>query len=592
MICRCSPLRRWSVALAVVMFLSGGLTPVALAERPSAPRLLPQTTLAVVSVTDVPDLVERFRNTATGKMLRDPQLKPLVDQLYGSLLEATDQLKDRIGLSLSELLAIPQGEITVALVAVEEREPAILALIDVGDQLPNAQKLLKRGTDELERSNAAKSEQTVSGTKMVIYDGVGPRRRKIAYFEKDGTFVLSSDVDVLKQVLTVWNGGEGEVLAGNPRFAAVMQRCRDSAAQHPQVALYADPIGIVHAVGQRNTGAQVALAILPVLGVDGLKAVGGTLFLDTAQFDSVAHAHVLLDSPRAGVLKMIALEPGDVTPERWVPPDVAAYITVNWDVQKTFDTLSTVFDSFRGEGALAKALERRILGPTGIDFEKEVIRSLAGRITMVTWIERPVTMQSQRMMLGLKVKDAAAVEGALEKIFKLKELPLVRETFAGKQYYQVRIPQLEELPAERRPPLPCFGVLDDTLLVANGPSLYRQAVTTWTDGSRSLADELDFKLIASKIRRRSGGNKPAMIVFERPEEGMRFLYELATSERTRQQLREQSENNRFFKTLDTALKDNPLPPFEVLLQYLAPTGAMVVDDETGIHYTAFGMRRQ
>jgi len=34
-----------------------------------------------------------------------------------------------------------------------------------------------------------------------------------------------------------------------------------------------------------------------------------------------------------------------------------------------------------------------------------------------------------------------------------------------------------------------------------------------------------------------------------------------------------------------------LPPFAVTRQYLAPGGAMVVD-ETGIHYTAFSLRRK
>ena len=41
-----------------------------------------------------------------------------------------------------------------------------------------------------------------------------------------------------------------------------------------------------------------------------------------------------------------------------------------------------------------------------------------------------------------------------------------------------------------------------------------------------------------------------------------------------------------------ALAENPLPPFEVLRQYLSPGGGMVVDDETGIHYMAFDLRRE
>ena len=44
--------------------------------------------------------------------------------------------------------------------------------------------------------------------------------------------------------------------------------------------------------------------------------------------------------------------------------------------------------------------------------------------------------------------------------------------------------------------------------------------------------------------------------------------------------------------LDQALRDNPLPPFEVIAEYMAPGGGMLVSDPTGIHYMTFGLKRQ
>ena len=72
----------------------------------------------------------------------------------------------------------------------------------------------------------------------------------------------------------------------------------------------------------------------------------------------------------------------------------------------------------------------------------------------------------------------------------------------------------------------------------------------------------------------------------------RWLYELAAPKQTRETLGQQAENSRLFKALDTALKENPLPPFAVLRRYLAPGGAVVVDDQTGLHYMAFTLRRE
>jgi hypothetical protein len=211
---------------------------------------------------------------------------------------------------------------------------------------------------------------------------------------------------------------------------------------------------------------------------------------------------------------------------------------------------------------------------------------------MVTWIEQPVTVQSQAQMLAFKLKDPELGNKAVEKLVAKYPDRFVKKPYGGKHYDQVQIPMPPNAPPDQPMPTPCFGVVDDYLMAANRTSLLEKAIATLADGSKSLADELDFKLVASKIERLSRGSKPAMISFNRPEESMRFLYDLVSAESTRQGLRRNAENSRFFKSIDTALTQNPLPPFAVLQRYLAPAGAMVVDDATGIHYTAFTLRRK
>ncbi|MEO1971580.1 MAG: hypothetical protein ABGX07_08495, partial [Pirellulaceae bacterium] len=75
-------------------------------------------------------------------------------------------------------------------------------------------------------------------------------------------------------------------------------------------------------------------------------------------------------------------------------------------------------------------------------------------------------------------------------------------------------------------------------------------------------------------------------------EQLRVFYELATANSTRNQLSLAAENNPFFGRLDSALNDNPLPPFSQLAKYLAPSGGIVTNEATGIHYIAFGMKRE
>ena len=82
-----------------------------------------------------------------------------------------------------------------------------------------------------------------------------------------------------------------------------------------------------------------------------------------------------------------------------------------------------------------------------------------------------------------------------------------------------------------------------------------------------------------------------MISFSRPEEGMKYGYDLLHSKDVREQINRMSEDNPFFTALDKSLSENRFPPFEVIAQYMAPTGSVVTNEESGFHYVGFGLRR-
>ncbi len=585
---------RLGVMILAVGIVLGGSVPGAWAERPPSPKLLPASTVALLAIPSVPELGERFMGTAMGRLSQDPQLQPLLKHLYGSAVDAVATVQDQLGLSLPELLAIPQGEVTVALVASDDAPPAVVFMLDVGDQRSNARKLLDRAIELLDRSGASKAEQTVADTKLLLYERLGDGGQgRLVILERDDTVVVGSDLRVIKQILEAWNGGKEKTLADNPDFVTIMRRCRGSKDQPPQFAFFLDPIGLMRGIGRNDVGVQVGLAALPLLGIDGLKAVGAAMTLDVDRFDSIFHAHVLLDTPRTGILKAIALKSGESTPEPWVPADVANYMTVHWDAKTTFEEFTKLYDVFRYEGALSESLRRRFVEPTGIDLEKQLLPALEGRVTLFTQLRRPATPQSLALLLALKLKDTEVFDEALQKVVKLSAGGLAKQSWAGESYYKVQPPdweRLEQLPPGQRPPIPCLGILDDYLILALRETIYRDAISALLERSERLADAPDFKLIMDEVGRQSGGATPAMLQFDRPEESMRWLYDVATAELAKEGFRRRAENDRFLQTLDTALKQNPLPPFTVLQQYLAPGGAMIVDDATGWHYTDFTLK--
>jgi hypothetical protein len=575
---------------AVVTCLLGLLVATSVwAGRPAASKLLPDDTLLYVRITDVPELNERFRDTAMGRITGDPQVKPLVSQLYGSALDAYQRIEERVGLPLDKLLSIPQGEVCFAIVAPESGRPHMALFVDVGDRALDARQLVERIEGEILSQGGGRDEERFGDTQLVM---LKTRRGEITHFEKDETIVVTSDSVLAKQLLGVWTGDkEVKTLADNRRFSTIMSRCRGDREDPPQIVFYVDPIELVSRARRGDLSTQAGLALMSGLGLDGLQAVGGSITMLTGEFESVMDAHVLLETPREGVLKMVALDSGDTTPEPWVPTDAASYMTLHWDVAKTYTELTRLYDVFRGDDAWENQVARQIGDQLEVDLQTDVVDALDGRATHVTWMVKPPRMNSQATLVGLKLTDAAATQRVLDRIVDKFPDRFEAESFGGVTLQLIRTRQRNQNINEQtmRIPDPCFAFVGDYLLFSDSSKLLKQAIVSKNDNS-SLGNELDFKLIASKISRQLGQKKPGMISFNRPEEAFRNLYEMANSPDIRSRLRDNA-NNPVFRALNQALEDNPLPPFAVLAQYLAPGGAMITNDASGIHYTAFTLRR-
>jgi hypothetical protein len=578
----------WAYLLALASL--GALQP-AKAEQPTAARRFPRETLGLIWIDDTRQLVERFQQTAVGQMARDAHMQPLVSQVFKAVEQAAQSTQDRLGLSLSELLTIPQGQLAVGLVNVPGMPPALLAMVQTADDQRNVQRLLDRAGDTLVEQGATQELQRHGGVEVTIYTLAGGRQRQVVFCRKEGMLLLATRIEPVEQLLAGFSGGS-DSLAENPNFAAIQTSVTGAKGEEPQIRWYLDPTATIGAFGQGDAGTQIGLALLPALGLDGLLGIGGSMTLAAEQFDMISRVHVLLDNPRAGVIEMIALGQGEVVPESWVPAQVSNYTTLHWDAGKTYDRLQVLIDSFQGEGAFKAQVQRRLLAQSMVDIEREILPALAGRFSYVTLIEEPITPTSNAQLLGIKLKDPKRFAAVYDQIAEEYRDLSTPKTLGGKKYIQFAPPSLSDEPdaASSRSPHPCFCILGDYLLIGR-ESVLQKAIMTESEPGKSLAADLEFKLIASKAQRQAGGSRPSYLNFNRPDENFRMMYGLATSDATRQGLERRAENNPFFQNLNQAIRTNPLPPFAVIKQYLAPGGALLIDDETGFHYTSFTLRR-
>ncbi len=315
----------------------------------------------------------------------------------------------------------------------------------------------------------------------------------------------------------------------------------------------------------------------------------------SGEFDQVQHMHVLLDNPRIGVIDAIGLASGEMTPEAWVPADCISYSTIHWDLRHTINVSTRLFNGLMGEGALERQIQEKIGDNVGADVLNEIVPQLSGRATHVQWIERPVRINSPCFLAGLQLKDPKAAKPVLDKIISKHSATMEKQRYGSLEYWSIKTPpprQKSKSGVEMRVPLPCIGIINDYVVFTDSMKAFQEAVNANTNPENSLSTSLDFKIVANKVSRQPGGDAPGALTFERPEEGLRFWYEMANAENTRKRLADQANRNQFFNSVQQALKDHPLPPFEVISEYMAPGGGMLVSDPTGIHYMTFGLKRK
>ncbi|PHS14012.1 MAG: hypothetical protein COA78_06430 [Blastopirellula sp.] len=578
-------------------------SPAIAAERPSASRLLPDTTLAYVRVSNTQEFGEKFSETSMGKLLKDPEMAPFLTGVWSAITESVENIEQQVGISLNELLSIPNGELAFAVVPQEDDSLALVIFCDLGDRPQTAEKALEILKGFAIENGAAIERSTYKGTKITLIEG---QNGLLAHVIKDNTLILSNKLAALEDILEYWDTPRESSLYDNDKFTTIISSSRGTKDEPAQFTWYVDPIELIRKASRNTPGSSFFLAFLPVLGVDGIQAVGGSMIMATEDFDSVSHLHVMLERPRSGVIEMIAPKNTNPTPNDWVPADVTTYMTVDWDVDKTYNALEKLYDSITGEGKLAENIDNRINQRLMIDFKKEIIDNLDGRITLVQWYEPPARLNSQATMLGIQLKDSTAFQRTIDSILDatpgLKD-NLEKKSFATFSYYQTILqdrPLPDDADEDRRQrtqraramrPQPCFGIVGDFLFVTDRPGLMEHVMKTKRNVTDRLADDLSFKLMLSKLQHQAGERSIGMLTFSKPEQALRMWYDMAQAESTTQLLDSQAENNQFFGALSKTMKDNPLPPFSVVSKYMAPSGSIMINDETGIHFMGFSLKR-
>jgi hypothetical protein len=581
-------LAAWLVA-AWFVATSGGSARAA-DEAILSERRLPKNVLAFVSLRNCNDFKAQWSKTMFGQLERDESLADFRADVEKQLAESSKQIEDQIGLTLSDLVSIPHGEIAAAAIAGQGAKISVVLFMDYGDREEAVQKLLTKAAEAFENNGMKRSEEEIDDTNVVIYRKTSDEGdQKLAeggsYFLKDSLLVMGSDLSVLKTVLSRWDGKHERVLADNDVYRYIVEKCRDENSDAlPQLTWFIDPVALFQAgaASQPQVAAQMALVMgmLPTLGVDKFRGVGGTFDMAHGDYDMVSRTLLYLDRPAKGVVNLLQFDTSPQAPPKWLSADWTGYTAVNWNVAKAYSAVEGLVDMFQGPGTLAQMIQNLADNENtgGIHLKKDVIDQLTGRFQIAEDDTAPKPSAGGSFLVAAELKNVAAFRATLAKATRIPGLKFSERDFQGETVYEIAGwgGAADDEGGEGSAVQIGIAVVQNHLMVASDVRLLERVLRGVGD-RETLADSAEFKRIARKYPAQT-----ASIAFSRHDSQFKRIYEALKA----------GQAGPFLPELLQSLDFSKLPEIDSLKKYMPASGGFMERDERGLKFTNFSLRTE
>lgn len=592
----------------------------AIPERPNTEALLPETTVAVVQIPNFRDAWEKSKKSQGGQFWQDEEIAPLVSGLWQEAELAYEDVKADVGLELSDFTSLPDGEMTFAVIGPRRKNPEFLLMLELSEDDGALDRVLDRGRELIKQEGSELEESTSDdGFDIESFNLEGGRR--VYFFRRDGFVIGCTSEDELNDLIDRWMGREVKKtrpLSANRKYVTIMNRCNGTDDLQAEFKFFVDPIALAKSSFRGNAGAQFAINLLPLLGLDNLSGVGGAYYLDEEDYDIVAHIHVLIANPRTGIFALLAFKPTDYEPDSFIPNDVVNHGMISIDAQEAYAELTKIVDSFNEDGFFEKAVQSNINDEIGIELKEDLIDAMDGRITFAQWIEKPVVAQSAVVAFAFKLKEPEKFESFMQKLLVKAEEDFSPATdeegnevggeelpFVGRDYLGVTVYGEPRSTIERRKERfnrrgggmtikfesPSMAIIGDSFVISvNSYKLLEKMIETHQGENPSLRDDEDYIRLVDESRKLLKNELPIGNFYSNPEGFVEWMMDLVKSENMQQVMGKAAESSKYAAGFKKRLDENPLPEMGRLRKYFAKSGGFVTDDDTGLHLLQFTMK--
>jgi hypothetical protein len=492
MILKMNPVFRAALVLTGLLLCS---TPLS-AAVPPAEKLLPPDTLAVVSAPDWAKLREVYKKSPQSQFWDDAAMKPFRAKFAAKWSEEfVKPLERDLGVKLDDYEALLQGQVTFAVTQEgwqgkkDDGVPAFVFLLDAKDKSA----LLKKNLADLRKKWSADGKQIKTEKIRDVEFSIVPlttndmpktlrqffpqhqdveelgkegekkeaKRDELVIGQSDSLLIVGSTVKVVEKIMArAAAGGSAATLADQPDFESVRAGMFRDAPLFGwlNAKSFVDVLSKVMADSE-NPDAPSPLPIPPAskiiaaAGLNGLRTVAFN-FRDTGEGRAV---ELLLNAPessRAGLLKLLAMEPKESSVPAFVPADAVKFSRWRLDGQKMIATLEKMVTDVFPDGLntwnfiLSNANEAMRQDEPDYDIRKSIFGNLGDDLIYYEKAPRGKTIAEvdaapSLFLLGSPnaEKLAASLKGLLVILSPSGANPKSRE-FLGRKIYSFKPPTM------------------------------------------------------------------------------------------------------------------------------------------------------
>jgi hypothetical protein len=575
------------LALAAWLGLAGMSALSAPCRAADPEKTLPSTTVFFAKAKNVSQLRDAFWKTAYGQLLADPAMKDFEAEVLEKLDEASKVLKDKVGVTLKELVTLPEGTVSFAVVSKAEGKIPVAVLIQA-DAGKNAEKMSEVMAKAMKiAKEEAKDNAKVSTEKFKDLElhtiGSGKENEPTFVWTRIGTvFHIASDVDALKDLISHADGRE-DSLAKNVSFATIQKKIGDG-----QIVWFLDvsqviKLGLKAAAANANGGGPQPEAILQILGINGLKAIGGTVAIDSGGYDTLTKTFILAPAPSQGLLKIFSMPKTNLKPEPWVPDTVASYQTISWDLDAAFTAINDLANNF--QPGILNVIEQQLAGPNGgegISFQKDLFGPLGDRITILTDFKKPIKEDSQRFLLGIALEDSKKFQATLNKVIALAMAEPKKREFQGTTIYDFTLPDMPAAPNSPFKGVISLAIAKDYFFIASEPGLLELVLRS---GGNPLSEKAEFQKVAKDLP-----SQTSSLSYVNADDQARASYDMMKSGSFEKALQNAQPGAPDMSKFAKLFNKDKLPEFSVFAKYLEQSGGYGVMDDDGMVFTSFSLK--